>query len=71
MIYDFGFKERWSTTMHKYGSRNITAYYFNHEGSNVYDLSLDVGKVIDRVNYFKLFKILLHKGIFPMLFKLL
>ncbi len=43
-----------------------TVSYFVHGGSNVYGLPLDASKAFDRVNYFKLFNVLLDRGMCPM-----
>ena len=67
----FGFKEGMSTT--QCTSLVVeTVSYFNHEGSNVYGLMLDASKAFDRVNFVKLFTILLDKrGVCPMICRLL
>ena len=66
----FGFKEGLSTTLCTAMVKE-TVSYFNHEGSNVYGLLLDASKAFDRVNYIKLFEIMLNKGVCPMLCRLL
>lgn len=48
-----------------------TVSYFVHGGSNVYGLLLDASKAFDRVNYCKLFRVLLDRGICPMYCRLL
>ena len=48
-----------------------TVSYFVHEKSNVYGLLLDASKAFDRVNYVKLFRIMLEKGVCPLICNLL
>ena len=48
-----------------------TLSYFVHEKSNVYGLVLDASKAFDRVNYVKLFRIMLKKGVCPLICNLL
>lgn len=66
----FGFKAGLSTTLCTAMVKE-TVSYFNHEGSNVYGLLLDASKAFDRVNYVKLFDIMLSKGVCPMICRLL
>ena len=66
----FGFKEGLSTTLCTAMVKE-TISYFNHDGSNVYGLLLDASKAFDRVNYVKLFDIMLNKGVCPMICRLL
>ncbi len=40
-------------------------------GSNVYGLLLDASKAFDRVKYFKLFNVLLDRGVCPVYCRLL
>ena len=48
-----------------------TISYFVHKNSNVYGLVLDATKAFDRVNYCKLFKILLKRNVNPLICRLL
>ena len=66
----FGFKEGLSTTMCTCMVQE-TVSYFVHEKSNVYGLLLDASKAFDRVNYVKLFRIMLEKGVCPLICNLL
>ena len=61
----FSYKSGSSTTMCTTMIRE-TISYFNHKGSNVYGLVLDATKAFDRINYCKLFKILLDRNICPL-----
>ena len=66
----FGFKEKSSTTMCTYMVLE-TIDYFKSKGSNVHALMLDASKAFDRVNYVKLFKKLIDKGMCPLIVRLL
>lgn len=66
----FGFKKHSSTTICTAVLDEIVNYY-NDKGSDVYAVLLDASKAFDRVHHLKLFKLLLTKGICPMLLKLL
>ena len=48
-----------------------TISYFVNKGSNVYGLVLDAIKAFDRINYCKLFRILLKRNINPLIRRLL
>ncbi len=48
-----------------------TISYYVHNGSNVYGLMLDASKAFDRVNYCKLFRILLDKKVCPLYCRLI
>ncbi len=48
-----------------------TIYYYVHDGTNVHGLLLDASKAFDRVNYCKLFHILINRGFCPMYSRLL
>jgi hypothetical protein len=56
-----GFKERCSTTLCSL-MMTETARIFNSKGSNVYTILLDATKAFDRLEYAKLFTILMDKG---------
>ena len=66
----FSFKKGLSTTICSTMVRE-TISYFNHKGSAVYSLVLDATKAFDRINYCKLFKILLERNINPLICRLL
>ena len=66
----FGFKQNMSTTHCTYVMMEITSYY-NANGSNVYALILDASKAFDRVNYCKLFRVLLKRKVSPLVLRLL
>ena len=48
-----------------------TISYYNANGSNVYALMLDASKAFDRVNYCKLFRVLLKRKESPLALRLL
>ncbi len=66
----YGFKQGSSTSL---GTAMVqeTITYYVHNGSNVYGLMLDASKAFDRVNYCKLFRILLDKKVCPLYCRLL
>ena len=66
----FGFKEGASTSLCTSMVRETVSYFVNR-GSNVYGLLLDASKAFDRVNYVKLFKILLLRNVCPLVCRLL
>ena len=66
----FGFKENNSTNMCTF-ALNETISYYTKNGSTVYALFLDASKAFDRVNYVKLFRKLLDKGMSPITLRLL
>ena len=66
----FSFKSGTSTTMCTSMVRETVSYFF-HKGSNVYSLVFDATKAFDRVNYCKLFRILLTKNVCPFICRLL
>ena len=55
----FGFKKGSSTTQCTFVVNEVINYYTNNK-SNVYSLFLDASKAFDRVNYVKLFNLLLE-----------
>ena len=61
----FGFKEDHSTTMYSYVVQETIQYYSNNN-SSVYVTLLDASKAFDRVNYVKLFELLMSRGICPL-----
>ena len=66
----FSYKAGASTTMCSTMVRE-TISYFNHRGANVYGLVLDATKAFDRINYCKLFNILLERNLCPLTCRLL
>ena len=66
----FSFKPGLSTTMCSTMVRD-TISYFVHKNSTVYGLVLDATKAFDRLNYCKLFKILLSRNVNPLICRLL
>ena len=66
----FSFKPESSTTMCTTMIRETVSYFVN-KGSNVYGIVLDATKAFDRINYCKLFRILLDRNIDPMICRLL
>ena len=66
----FSFKADSSITMCTTMIRE-TIYYFVNKASNVYGLVLDSIKAFDRINYCKLFRILLKRNINPLICRLL
>ena len=68
--YQFSFKKGLSTGLCT-AMVQETISYFIHNGSNVYGLLLDASKAFDRLNYYKLFKILLTRGVCPTICRLL
>ena len=66
----FSFKANSSTTMCTTMIRETISYFVN-KGSNVYGMVLDATKAFDRINYCKLFRILLERNINPLICRLL
>ena len=60
--YQFGFKKGHSTQMCSFAVNEVVQYYSNKQ-SNTYVMLLDASKAFDRVEYVKLFKLLLKKGL--------
>ncbi len=48
-----------------------TISHYNYNSSNVNVLLLDATKAFDRVHYYKLFKLLIDKGMSPLVIRLL
>ena len=57
----FGFKDNSSTNMCTYMVKETVQYYLSNGNKQVYGAVLDATKAFDRVNYCKLFKILLDR----------
>ena len=66
----FGFKEKSSTTQCTFVFLETVNYYNSH-GSNCYSMLLDATKAFDRVQYCKLFKELINRGMPPTVVRLL
>ena len=66
----FGFKQNMSTTHCTYVMMETISYY-NANGSNVYALMLDASKAFNRVNYCKLFRVLLKRMVSTLVLRLL
>jgi hypothetical protein len=66
----FSFKKGAGTTLCTSMIQETVSYYV-HNGTNVYGLLLDASKALDRVNYCKLFRILLNRDFCPMYSRLL
>ena len=66
----FSFKTGSSTTMcTAMGQETVSCYVYN--GSNVYGLLLDATQAFDRLNYCKIFSILLNRDVCPAICRLL
>ena len=57
----YGFKKKHSTTQCTFVLEEIIQYYKNRN-SSIYLLMLDASKAFDRVNYVKLFHLLIDRG---------
>ena len=66
----FGFKEKRSTTMCSMILKESIEYYINN-GSGVYCVMLDATKAFDRVEYCKLFKLLMERKIPPIAIRIM
>ena len=66
----FSFKPKHSTTMCSFAIEETVQYYLNNN-SNVYIMMLDASKAFDRVNYIKMFKLLINKALCPLVCRLL
>ena len=61
----FGFKKGHSTTQCSFVVNEVVQYYKNRD-SNAYITMLDATKAFDKVNYVKLFKLLIKQGLCPL-----
>ena len=61
----FGFKAKHSRSLCTFVIDKVAQHYLNN-GSNVYIMLLDASQAFDRVNYCKLFRLLLKKGLCPL-----
>ena len=66
----FGYKENHSNTHCTFVLNEVVNYYNTHN-SDVYVVLLDASKAFDRVNYVKLFQLLLKNGICPVVARFL
>ena len=66
----FGYKPKHSTVHCTY-VLNEVVNYFNNRGSDVHVVLLDASKAFDRINYVKMFKLLLNKGTCPLVARFL
>ena len=66
----FGFKPKHSTTQCTFIVNEVVDYYTSG-GSSVYVTLLDASKAFDKVNYVRLFTLLLKRGLCPLLIKFL
>ena len=69
-MYQFAYKEGFSTSMCSFLVAETIQYYKNN-GSTVFMLSLDATKAFDLVQYSKLFKLLIERDICPLLIRFL
>ena len=69
-MYQFAYKEGYSTSMCSFLVAETIQYYKNN-GSTVFMLSLDATKAFDLVQYSKLFKLLIERDICPLLIRFL
>jgi hypothetical protein len=65
----FGFKKKIGCSNVLFILRQVIEY-FNNKGSNVYMASIDASKAFDRINHYKLFSLLISKGL-PYVFVML
>ena len=66
----FGFKSNHSTTSCTFVLQEVVNH-FTQNGSNVYTVLLDASKAFDRVHYVKLFRLLLHRDLNPIIIRFL
>ena len=68
--YQFGFKENSSTTQCTFVFNEVVQYYLNN-GGRVYATFLDASKAFDSVRFDKMFKLLIHRGMCPLIARFL
>ena len=68
--YQYGFKKGHSTVHCTFVVNEIIQYY-NNNNSDVYSVLLDASRAFDRVNYLKMFKLLLKRNLCPCICKFL
>ena len=66
----FGFGSNHSTSQCTFVLKEIVQYYTNND-SNAYCMLLDASKAFDHVHYIKLFKLLIERGICPVIARFL
>ena len=66
----FGFKENHSTSMCTFVFKEVSQYYIN-KGSYVHCMMIDASQAFDRVEYVKLFTLLLMRGLCPIVARFL
>ena len=66
----FGFKPKHSTSQCTFVVKETVQYYLNG-GSIVYAMLLDASKAFDRVQFIKLFRLLLSRGLCPVIYRLI
>ena len=66
----FGFKSKHSTTQCTFVLNEVIDYYLRHD-SSIYLVLLDASQAFDRVQYVKLFRLLVKRGICPLTARLL
>ena len=69
-MYQFAYKENYSTSLCSFLVAETIQYYKSH-GSTVFMLSLDASKAFDLVQYSKLFKLLIERNICPLIIRYL
>ena len=62
----FGFKSKHSTTQYTFVFNEVIKS-FNNKNTDVFVMMLDASKAFDRVHYVNLFKIMLQKGLCPLI----
>lgn len=68
--FQFGFKQAHSTTHCSFVVNEVIQYYLNNK-SDVYSMLLDASKAFDKVHYCKMFKLLIKKGLCPVVARFL
>ena len=68
--YQYGFKKQHSTVGCTAVVNEIIQYYLNNN-TNVYTVLLDASRAFDRVNYVKLFKLLMKRNLCPIITRFL
>ena len=66
----FGFKSKHSTTQCTFVLNEVIKY-FNNKNTDVFVMMLDASKAFDHVHYVSLFKLMLQKGLCPLICRLL
>ena len=66
-MYQYGFKKSHSTVHCSFVVNEVIQYYKNNN-SNVFVTLLDASKAFDRVEYVNLFRVIVSKGICPIIY---